>query len=371
VMYIGGEELASGYNKLYKTTDKGVTWDSSITFGYLNNLSSFYFINKDTGWVEVFNGDRTTLYITTNGGLNFTPLSYNTGGPGYYVIYFLMEKYNGNYIGYRSNPEQIEKTTDGGLGWYPLPNLPSEPEDNIHQQYDIRQITFINKDTGWVTNGKAKIFKTTNGGNNWIVQLPPPIPNIIWNGFNSFFIVNKDTIYSDYGTMYFGNNIYKGIIYKTTNGGLNWGYQLPDTSHNREFTWPFFINGLTGWFTNIKTLNGGGPIIYTDIVKLGEKKTTKFELMQNYPNPFNPTTTIRFYLPQRANVYLTIYDINGRKIYTIINNFQLMNGYHSYCIEAFETLGLSSGTYFYRITASDTKSGKTLFTGTKKMLFVK
>ena len=168
VMYIGGEELASGYNKLYKTTDKGVTWDSSITFGYLNNLSSFYFINKDTGWVEVFNGDRTTLYITTNGGLNYTPLSYNTGGPGYYVIYFLKEKHNGNYIGYRSNPEQIEKTTDGGLGWYPLPNLPSAPEDDIEQQYDIRQITFVNKDTGWVTNGKAKIYKTMNGGLNWI-----------------------------------------------------------------------------------------------------------------------------------------------------------------------------------------------------------
>ena len=54
----------------------------------------------------------------------------------------------------------------------------------------------------------------------------------------------------------------------------------------------------------------------------GELLPTEFALHQNYPNPFNPTTTLRYDLPQDSHVLITIYDIRGRKVKTLINENQ-------------------------------------------------
>ena len=70
-------------------------------------------------------------------------------------------------------------------------------------------------------------------------------------------------------------------------------------------------------------------------------------LVQNYPNPFNPTTMISYNLLQAGNVTLTVYDVLGRKVVTLVS------GYQSAGIHAAEFNGdnLASGVYFYRLTA--------------------
>jgi len=102
-----------------------------------------------------------------------------------------------------------------------------------------------------------------------------------------------------------------------------------------------------------------------------EVKTPKqlpeiFSLEQNYPNPFNPTTTIRFALPGASNVVLKIYDALGREVSTLVND-QLTSGYHE---RQWNAGTLSSGIYFYRITAAST-DGKKKFTESKKLLLMK
>jgi len=85
-----------------------------------------------------------------------------------------------------------------------------------------------------------------------------------------------------------------------------------------------------------------------------------FALQQNYPNPFNPSTIIRFSLPGNEYVKVVVYDITGKQVSEIINQ-QLQAGSYSY---NFDASNLSSGVYFYKITAGS-------FTDTKKMVLMK
>ena len=88
-------------------------------------------------------------------------------------------------------------------------------------------------------------------------------------------------------------------------------------------------------------------------------------LQQNYPNPFNPITTLRYDIPQDINVNITIYDMTGRQVKTLINGFQT-SGYKSIQWNATNNTGkpVSAGVYFYTIQAGD-------FVDTKKMILLK
>ncbi|MBI5470995.1 MAG: VCBS repeat-containing protein [Ignavibacteriae bacterium] len=93
---------------------------------------------------------------------------------------------------------------------------------------------------------------------------------------------------------------------------------------------------------------------------------TEYALMQNYPNPFNPTTIIRYDIPKSSNVKLTIYDVLGREVATLVNEVQTV-GRHR--IE-WNAVGVSTGVYFYRIEAKG-QDGAGSFTAVKKLLFMK
>ncbi|GAB4182793.1 MAG: hypothetical protein Kow00108_19750 [Calditrichia bacterium] len=86
----------------------------------------------------------------------------------------------------------------------------------------------------------------------------------------------------------------------------------------------------------------------------------RFSLSQNFPNPFNPTTTIRYDLPERTHVELSIHNILGRKIKTVINGMKPAGRHQIYV----DMTGVSSGVYFYRLKTKN-------FIETKKMIFLK
>ncbi len=85
-----------------------------------------------------------------------------------------------------------------------------------------------------------------------------------------------------------------------------------------------------------------------------------FALDQNYPNPFNPSTTIRYGLPNRATVRLTVFNTLGQQV-ILLQNGEQDAGYHEV---KFDASGLSSGVYFYRLRAEN-------FVSTKKMLILR
>ncbi len=87
---------------------------------------------------------------------------------------------------------------------------------------------------------------------------------------------------------------------------------------------------------------------------------SNYSLLQNFPNPFNPITTIKYQISEDSYVTLKIYDILGREVRTLVAENQKAD---TYLID-FNTTGLASGVYFYKLTANG-------FTDTKKMILVK
>ncbi len=138
------------------------------------------------------------------------------------------------------------------------------------------------------------------------------------------------------------------------------------------------INGLQEnqkYFWRVKSVNQNGESYYSPVGKFttytptavnnGSQIPAKFELSQNYPNPFNPTTTIKFQLPEQSFVTLKIYDITGKEIKTLVSS-DLSAGYYSVVWNATDNNGkkVSSGIYFYRISAGN-------FVSVKKLMLLK
>ncbi|MDD8016835.1 MAG: sugar-binding protein [Bacteroidota bacterium] len=85
-----------------------------------------------------------------------------------------------------------------------------------------------------------------------------------------------------------------------------------------------------------------------------------FELSQNYPNPFNPTTNIKFSIPQSGMVTLKVFDILGREVMTVLNQFQEAGSYTA----TLDASKLATGMYVYKL-----ESGS--FSSVKKMMLIK
>lgn len=84
----------------------------------------------------------------------------------------------------------------------------------------------------------------------------------------------------------------------------------------------------------------------TGIERINDEIPDGFSLEQNYPNPFNPSTLIRFQLPTTSNVRLTVFDVTGKEVATIVDQ-DLAAGTHAV---RFNAENLPSGVYFYRLS---------------------
>lgn len=113
---------------------------------------------------------------------------------------------------------------------------------------------------------------------------------------------------------------------------------------------------------------GPGGVGMSGVIRVQEPTSVEYEgslpqsfnLEQNYPNPFNPSTTIKFSLPQSAEVSLKIFNSLGEEVSSLINSFKERGTYSV----KFNAAGLPSGIYYYKLTAGN-------FAEVKKMILNK
>jgi hypothetical protein len=173
------------------------------------------------------------------------------------------------------------------------------------------------------------------------------------------------------------------LTWKTATEQNNKGFEIERKYKNENWISAGFINGKGNSNTeqeykfDDKNLNSGsynyrikqidynGNYQYhnlSETVNVGAPKN--FAVSQNYPNPFNPTTKIDFEVPLDSKVNITLFDISGKEVQTLLNE-KKSAGYYSV---AFNAVNLSSGTYFYRISG---ENGDRMFSETKKMTLIK
>ncbi len=116
----------------------------------------------------------------------------------------------------------------------------------------------------------------------------------------------------------------------------------------------------TGTFDKINFSQIDGNCIVISSINNQSTIPEAYSLSQNYPNPFNPVTKIEYSLPKAGFVKLSVYDILGKEVSVLVNENRLPGNY----IVDFDASNLSSGVYFYKITAGD-------FSDMKKMMIIK
>ncbi len=329
--------------KICRTTD-GSSWVTQVS-GTTQNLRSITFKGSNAGFVV---GDNGTILLTTDGGANWLPNNLDqSGADNYYSVNFTTSS-TGWICGYNT-AAVIRKTTDGGIHW-------GSQSVNLGN-YILRDIKFLNLTTGIAVGDGGYIVRTTNGGTNWVQAVSG---------------VTNDLQSIDLGSIGFSNIAwyaagFGGKILKSTNDGVSWGqltsgtttnlFELDVCTNSRDSVFACGGQGLI-----IKTTNGGGAFV--GLQQNGSTIPRNFSLSQNYPNPFNPSTDINFDIPVNSFVKLVVYDLMGKQVSLPVNGTMAAG---SYKIQ-FNASELSSGTYFYRLTAFE---GDKIFTSTKKFTLIK
>ena len=168
-----------------------------------------------------------------------------------------------------------------------------------------------------------------------------------------FYQISVD---SNYCCNPINNNVPVGIAVKVLRGG---NYTYPGAfamSSHRFDTPPFVTTDHMGFRVVIREQ------LETNIETILPER---FNLYQNYPNPFNPVTTLRYDLPEISPVNITIYDMLGRQVKTLMDQTQDA-GYKSVIWNATNDYGnpVSAGIYLYQIHAGE-------YISIKKMVLLK
>lgn len=326
--------FAATVDGTYRSSDFGANWVKKSEGIVVGNGATYAFaesVYELNG--TLFTGTFTGLYRSTNNGENW--IASNVSGQHINAKNFTL--HNGTIYAAResgNNPNGYT-STDNGVTW-----------QNITFQYPT--ITFFSEPGKLFTGTIHGAWLSTNNGVNWVNRST----GLSADPYNSSFVRANGVLIS---SLKFGGS----GMYKSNNDGILW----EDFSQGLPF-----LQSIEKLVTfNGKILAATSSGLYqrdisevTAVTQISNEIPAKFSLEQNYPNPFNPVTKIKFSIPSKNNVKITIFDITGKEI-SVAADSQMEPGIYEINYDA---SALTSGIYFYRMESGN-------FSETKRMILVK
>lgn len=328
---------AVGWWNFMKTTNGGDNWIAIFngsTGQGLPVLEGLHFINENTGWLV----GNVVAMKTTNGGISFVD-SMRVEAIAQDV--YFKDSLNGIMC---SENAGFYKTINGGQNWNRIHILNPGP------LYSFYRLSVFNDSLVWL--GSRPVYKSTDFGNTWDSISYYPFPEFGDYVYNIDF-ANSQTGYAGGASL---------NLFKTTDGGYNWIPQQTSQYTPGLYLGIYAYNDSIIWASGrriILNTTTGGLVGIIDVSNNNFKK--EFILFQNYPNPFNPNTIIKYSINLASLVRINIYDILGNKLSTIVKEIKLAGSYEI----TFNGSDLSSGVYFYTLEIND------ILIDSKKLLLLK
>jgi hypothetical protein len=293
--------------------------------------------------VNVFVTKNGDLYTGTNNGMfcsKFNGQDWNTTSAGLQKMVIRRAIVCNDNIYVSSPGNGIFKSTDSGTTW-----------DSCNTGLNGKNIISfaVNNSSVYAGDSAGKIYKLSIDGSKWLDISPISLSSSI----NALLAFNNVLI---------AGTSENGILI-TKNDGKDWSQFNSGLYYNDCYALATNgVNVYAGVYSYVWTCPISDIITNVD----GEKALPNDPvLQQNYPNPFNPTTTIQYSIPietthRAVSTTLKVYDVLGREVATLVNEEKLPGNYQI----NFDASKLSSGIYFYKITAGS-------FVLTKKMVLMK
>ena len=342
---------------LYVSTNQGVTW---TTYRYLvgANNNIFSILVRDNNQT-VYIGTRTGVLKSTNGGYNFTQI--NNGIPANSWVRDLVEKSNGNI--YAATTNGVFKSSNSGSSWQQLNGLASG--DTAVKLCVYENPADGNQEEVIAGTSKGKLYE--EGANAFLTVFFQAVSGDVemgsLDGFGTEIMIGHYSKEGIPGNSYVARSLSPGWQVQQTNEGLPGNRPIsvvavnPVTRTDNASNVEIYLGYYEGTSTGAKIFKRTFPI---GIQQISNEVPDAFSLSQNYPNPFNPMTKIKFDIHKASNVNITVFDVLGRHITTLVNEKLGAGTYET----EWNANNMPGGVYFYRIEADD-------FSETKKMILVK